>query len=119
MKMLKIILSVLLLVSPTLLFSDNGKSFDITLIEERVKIDGNLDESFYKDLVPTGDFYQYHPKNGAKPTFKTQVYAFYNRKNIYFSFKCFDDEPGKVTGDVTPFGEYFSNDEVKVYPGAS
>jgi hypothetical protein len=88
---------------------------EIPLIEERVKIDGTLDESFYKDLVPAEDFYQYHPKNGAKPTFKTQVYSFYDRRNLYFSFKCFDDEPDKITGDVTPFGSYSHNDEVKVY----
>jgi hypothetical protein len=113
--MLKTLLSIFLLTSTAYLFSAGEKKLDIHFLEEQVKIDGKLDETFYKDLIPAGNFYQYHPQNGAKPTFKTLVYSFFDRKNLYFSFKCFDDDPAKITGDITPFGEYSSNDEVKVY----
>lgn len=113
--MTKTIFFVLLLTSTTFLLSSEDKSMDVPFIEERVKIDGELNESFYKDLKPVDGFYQYHPQNGAKPTFKTLVYTFYDKKNVYFSFKCFDDDPEKITGDVTPFGGYSNNDEVKVY----
>ncbi|MCP5105085.1 MAG: carbohydrate binding family 9 domain-containing protein, partial [bacterium] len=56
-----------------------------------------------------------HPNNGEKPTFKTEAYSFYDKKNIYFAFRCFDDEPAKISADITPFGEYENNDEIKVY----
>lgn len=116
MKMLKrTILLIILCLSTSFLFSSVDKGMDIPLVEERVKIDGNLDESFYKDLVPAEGFFQYFPKNGAEPTFKTQVYSFYDRKNLYFSFKCFDDDPGKIIGKIAPFGKYANNDEVGVY----
>jgi hypothetical protein len=72
--MFKGILFVLLLVSTSFLFSDEGKRMDIPFIEERVKIDGQLTETLYKDLVPVENFYQFHPENGAKHTFKTQLY---------------------------------------------
>jgi hypothetical protein len=84
-------------------------------IDGKVKIDGRLSEGFYPQLRPAGDFVQFHPQNGAKPTFKTYVYCFYDKKNIYFSFRCPDDEPHKITADITPFGEYYNNDEIGIY----
>lgn len=91
------------------------KILNILFINQKVKIDGILNEEFYSTLLPAGDFIQFHPKNGEKPAFKTQVYAYYDKKNIYFAFKCFDDEPAKITADITPFAEYENNDEVLVY----
>lgn len=91
------------------------KSLTIEFIDEKIKIDGHLNENIYKTLTPVEDFVQFHPKNGTPPTFKTRVYAFYNKNNIYFSFECFDDEPKKITADVTPFDQYSYNDDVRVY----
>lgn len=118
--MKKVIFLVLFGMAASGLFSleidaNETKTMDISLIGERVKIDGKLDESFYNHLIPSGDFYQYHPKNGDTPTFKTQVYAFYDKKNIYFAFRCFDPKPGDISADITPFGDYENNDEIRVY----
>lgn len=117
MKVLKAIIVVLLVTATPFLFGDGGnaKSIDISRISERVSIDGDLSEPIYAQIAPAEDFYQFHPKNGAKPTFKTQVYSFYDRNNIYFAFKCFDKDPGSIAGDVTPFGDYSNNDEIKIY----
>jgi hypothetical protein len=115
-KMYKKILSIILLGACLYLFAfSESKALDVSFIREPVEIDGELDEEFYQNLTAVDDFVQYHPQNGEKPTFKTQVYTFYDKNNIYFSFKCFDDEPGKITADVTPFGRYGNNDEVKVH----
>lgn len=83
--------------------------------KKKVKIDGKLDDPVYRHLIPVSGFVQFHPKNGAKPTYKTEVYSFYDKKNIYFAFRCFDKEPGKIHADITPFGEYEDNDEVQIY----
>lgn len=94
---------------------DDSKTLNVVFVREPIKIDGKLNEGVYKYITPVDKFVQYHPQNGGKPTFKTQVYAFYDKKNMYFSFRCFDEEPAKITADVTPFGRYVNNDEINVY----
>lgn len=111
----KVIFLVLFVVTASCLFSVDNKTMDVPFIGERVKIDGKLDEGFYSRLKPSENFYQFHPKNGEKPTFKTHVYAFYDKKNIYFAFRCFDEKPGDISADITPFGDYENNDEIRIY----
>jgi hypothetical protein len=94
-----------------MIFSKHPPGFN----KKKIKIDGKLDEPIYSRLVPVGNFIQFHPKNGTKPTYKTEVYSFYDKKNIYFAFHCFDDEPEKINADITPFGEYENNDEIVIY----
>jgi hypothetical protein len=97
------------------LFAGGKRNLTVSFIDKKVNIDGLLDETFYRSLPPVDGFIQFHPQNGEKATFKTQVYAFYDKKNIYFAFKCYDDQPDQIIADVTPFGEYRGNDEVLVY----
>lgn len=91
------------------------KTLVTVFVQQKIKIDGRLDESFYSQMNPVEDFVQFHPRNGEKPTFKTQVYSFYDHKNIYFAFKCYDENPSEIAADITPFGGYFHNDELTVY----
>ncbi len=84
-------------------------------IKGGVTLDGRLNETFYTTLPASGGFIQYHPQNGEKSSLRTEVYSYYDKKNIYFAFRCFDSEPGGITADITPFGEYRDNDEVTVY----
>ncbi|MCP4220141.1 MAG: carbohydrate binding family 9 domain-containing protein [bacterium] len=100
---------------PARIVKADTKSLCFTLIDERIKVDGKLDEPFYATLKAAQDFTQFHPKNGAEATFKTWVFCYYDHKNIYFAFQCFDDEPKKIIADITPFGEYESNDEIVIY----
>ncbi len=94
---------------------EEKKILHVQFVEKKIKIDGHLDEDLYNEITPVEDFIQFHPKNDIEPTFKTLVYAFYDNGNIYFSFKCFDPEPGKISGDITPFDSYENNDEIIVY----
>lgn len=91
------------------------KTLQTVFVREKINIDGQLNEAFYRQTTPVEDFVQYHPKNGDKPTYKTQVYSFYDKKNIYFAFKCYDDNPSEIAADITPFGDYFHNDEITVF----
>ncbi|MCP5051377.1 MAG: carbohydrate binding family 9 domain-containing protein [bacterium] len=97
------------------LYPKARKTLRTVFIDQKVKIDGKLEEAFYKRLTPAGDFIQFHPENGKKPSAETRVYCFYDKKNIYFAFKCYDDNPGQIAADVTAFGEFSRNDEVTVF----
>jgi hypothetical protein len=83
-------------------------------IAEAPQIDGRLTEPCYSHAPAANDFVQFHPLNGAKAVFSTEVYVFFNQHNLYIAFRCHDPEPGKIKADVTPFAEFENNDEVTV-----
>ncbi len=57
--------------------------------------DGVLDEPFYRDVKPVGDFTQQEPHEGAPATDKTEVWVFFDRDNLYVSARLYESEPGK------------------------
>ena len=57
--------------------------------------DGVLDEPFYRDIKPVGDFIQQEPNEGAPATEKTEVWVFFDRDNLYVSARMYDSEPDK------------------------
>ncbi|MCP4218740.1 MAG: carbohydrate binding family 9 domain-containing protein [bacterium] len=93
----------------------HNQTLQIVKLTGKLAIDGKLEERAYTQTKPASGFRQFHPQNGDKATLKTEAYAFYDNKNIYFAFKCFDDQPKKITADITPFGGYGNNDEILIY----
>ncbi|HUR33372.1 MAG TPA: DUF5916 domain-containing protein [Vicinamibacterales bacterium] len=57
--------------------------------------DGVLDEPFYRDVKPFGDFIQQEPHEGEPATEKTDVWVFFDRDNLYVSARLYDSEPDK------------------------
>ena len=57
--------------------------------------DGVLEEPFYRDIKPVGDFIQQEPNEGAPATEKTEVWVFFDRDNLYVSARMYDSEPDK------------------------
>ena len=62
-------------------------------IPEAVKIDGRLDESYYREIPSFGDFIQQDPVEGAPSTEKTEAWIFFDDANIYVSVRCWDSHP--------------------------
>jgi hypothetical protein len=59
-------------------------------------IDGKLDDECWKKGTWTGDFHQWIPKEGAKPTYPTELNIQYDDKNLYVAIRAYDGEPGKI-----------------------
>ncbi|MGC4084870.1 MAG: DUF5916 domain-containing protein [Vicinamibacterales bacterium] len=60
-----------------------------------LNFDGVLDEPFYRDVKPVGDFIQQEPAEGAPATEKTDVWVFFDRDNLYVSARMYDSQPDK------------------------
>ena len=60
-------------------------------------IDGKLDDDCWQTGEWTGDFTQLLPKEGAKPSQKTDLKILYDDKNIYVAIRAFDTEPQKIS----------------------
>lgn len=60
-------------------------------------IDGKLDDECWKTGEWAGDFIQWVPKEGAKPSQQTQFKILYDDKNLYVAMRAFDNEPEKIS----------------------
>ena len=62
-------------------------------IPEALKLDGRLDESYYRDIPSIGGFIQQEPVEGAPSSEKTEIWIFFDDSNIYVSARCWDSDP--------------------------
>jgi hypothetical protein len=67
------------------------------LTAEKPVIDGKLNDECWKRGSWTGDYHQFIPNEGAKPTYPTEFNIQYDDKNLYIAFRAYDGEPGKIT----------------------
>jgi hypothetical protein len=67
------------------------------LSSPRPVIDGKLDDECWKNGTWAGDYHQYIPNEGAKPTYPTELNIQYDDKNLYVAFRAFDAEPEKIS----------------------
>jgi len=60
-------------------------------------IDGKLDDVCWKTGNWAGDFTQWIPNEGGKPSQPTYVKVLYDDKNVYVAIKAVDNEPKKIS----------------------
>ena len=60
-----------------------------------LKVDGNLDEAIYGSVRPAAGFIQMEPQAGQPATEKTEVWVFYDKDNVYVSFRAWESEPNR------------------------
>jgi hypothetical protein len=58
-----------------------------TRLAAPINIDGNLDEALYRDVMPTSDFIQIEPEDGAPATEKTEMWVAFDENNVYVTFR--------------------------------
>jgi hypothetical protein len=66
------------------------------LITAKPVIDGKLDDECWKHGNWAGDYHQFVPNEGAKPTYPTEHNIQYDDKNLYIAFRAYDPEPNKI-----------------------
>jgi hypothetical protein len=66
------------------------------LITAKPVIDGKLDDECWKKGNWAGNFRQWIPKEGAKPTYPTELNIQYDDKNLYVAIRAYDGEPKKI-----------------------
>lgn len=55
-----------------------------------IQVDGNLDETAWKDIQIISDFFRIEPRQGGKIRYKTNVKFLYDDKNLYVAAFCKD-----------------------------
>ncbi len=68
-----------------------GEPFRPELVTTPPIIDGVLNEQFWKNAPHVTGFKTFLPDYGITPKEQTEVALAYDRENIYFAFRCYDD----------------------------
>ncbi len=68
--------------------------------EERISIDGRLDEPAWQTARPATDFLQQDPDFGQPATEKTEVRFLFSRDTLYMGVINYDSEPDKLMGNT-------------------
>jgi hypothetical protein len=66
------------------------------LVTKKPVIDGKLDDECWKHGTWAGDYTQWIPSEGAKPTWPTEFNIQYDDKYLYIAFRGYDGEPDKI-----------------------
>ena len=64
------------------------------------EIDGLLNDRLWGIAPSVSGFKSFIPDFGKDLDFKTVVYMAYDEENLYFAYRCFDDEPDKIKASV-------------------
>jgi hypothetical protein len=67
-----------------------------SLISEEIRMDGRLDEPAWKSATPIGDLVQVLPKEGEKPSERTEVRVLVDSNALYFGITCFNRAPSSI-----------------------
>lgn len=97
------ILTFLLLAPPSLLSQEAAERPALTAVrlnpDEKIAMDGRLDEPVWERTEPATDFKQFDPRSGEPATERTEVRIAFDRDHFYMGVECFDDEPEGMLGN--------------------
>ena len=79
--------------------------------DERVTLDGVLDEPAWTRATSGGEFVQQDPVLGAAPTESTEIRVLFNQEHLYIGVICRDSEPDKLLGNTRKRDEFLSADD--------
>lgn len=79
--------------------------------DERVTLDGILDEGAWKRATTAGEFIMQDPVLGGTPTEPTDIRVVFNRDHLYIGVVCYDSEPDKLKGNTRKRDEFLSADD--------
>jgi len=80
---------------------ENPPAFVPLKTDEPPVIDGVLDDPVWKRAPSGTGFKTWRPDYQQDMAEKTVVYFAYDLENLYFAYRCFDSEPGKIKASIT------------------
>jgi hypothetical protein len=105
-------------VPPEVIVRDQGGRVTIRAVrlEEPLNVDGRLDEAVYQRMPPVSDFIQQEPQAGQPATEQTDVWLFYDDRNVYITGRMWDSQPDRIIANEMRRDNFniFQNDNFAV-----
>ncbi|MCP5047224.1 MAG: carbohydrate binding family 9 domain-containing protein [bacterium] len=86
---------------------------------KEIKIDGELSEAVWQLPAIDREFKTIFPSRGAPFPQQTKIWAAYDKRNLYFAFKCLDTEPRKIKTSIAQRDNISRDDQVVILLDAS
>jgi hypothetical protein len=67
--------------------------------DEKIAVDGRLEEAAWTRAVPITDFKQFEPQNGEPGTERTEIRIIFDKDNLYIGGEFFDSDPSGLLGN--------------------
>jgi len=97
------------------LFASNPlKTLDLPKAERPPVIDGTLEPGEWAGAYTMSEFKTFQPDYGKDPSQKTDAYFLYDASNLYFAFRCYDNDPSKIKASLSKRDDMTSDDFVAV-----
>ena len=74
----------------------SGVTVRATRIQQRIDIDGDLDEEVYEQVRSMSDFIQNDPEEGAPASERTEVWLLFDDDNVYVVARCWETRPDRI-----------------------
>src|SRR5262245_35507981 len=78
---------------------EGGVSIRAVRLSEPLTVDGVLDDPIYATTPAIGGFVQQDPHEGEPATEQTDVWVFFDNRNIYVSARCWDSHPERYVAN--------------------
>jgi len=88
-------------------------AMDITKTSGQINIDGNLDDSGWRDAAGSQNFVERYPGDNIRPEVQTRVMVTYDNDNLYIAFICHDD-PANIRATMCQRDQFYGDDAVTV-----
>ncbi len=108
------LLASLLLIAPVAAAADpQASTLVLRSVEAAPKIDGRLDAGEWpSEPLQTGEWISYNPLYGERLAQQTTVWAAYDKRFLYFAFRCADPDPSKIKTSITRRDNMWNDDWV-------
>jgi hypothetical protein len=88
--------------------------YTIPSTSEKIKVDGLLNEDFWKDALAIELPYEVEPGDNLKAPVETYVLLSYTKTHLYVGFKAYDPEPSKIIAHYIDRDNAFVDDCVGI-----
>ncbi len=90
------------------------KTLELSLAKKAPVIDGRIEAGEWDGAYKMTEFKTFQPDYGKDPSQKTEAYFLYDAHNLYFAFRCFDNEPSKIKASLSKRDDMFADDFVGI-----
>jgi hypothetical protein len=113
MKLVSLTIILLTCVSTSLAAQNERRTVRATRLQpdERIVLDGHLDEQVWNRAVPASDFIQQDPDNGKPATEPTEVRILFTSTALYMGVTAYDSEPDEWLGYHRRRDDFLQSDD--------
>ena len=112
LRSLFVIISLLIAAIPA--FAAEEAQAPVRRIEEKIKVDGILNEAVWRTAPAIGGFTQVEPRSGAAAAESTSVWFATDGDSLYIAVRCSDRTPSIVATQMNRDGDLENNDNVEM-----